>query len=150
MLFARGTVRRLEPDARRISTFGPEPAMRGDIVGMVSPVGLGAEVLGRLTRAVAAGAHFSIDRFSDLYPITDAIAQFAERSATGPSLAFTVDGRPRRIELTVGPFAARRGVPVGVEDRGDTLPRLVDELAFQPFGEDEVLAATIVDRRGPE
>jgi anti-sigma regulatory factor (Ser/Thr protein kinase) len=147
MSFARGGVQLPDPDTHPTSLFAPEPDLSGDIVATVCPVGLGAEVLGRLTRAVAAGAHFSIDRFSDLYPITDEIAQVAQRSAAGPALTFAIVSRPRQIELTVGPFSPRPSAGPEAADHVDALPKLVDELAFRSSGEDELLAATIVDRR---
>jgi hypothetical protein len=150
MLFARGGAQLLDADVQPAPLFAPGPELHGDVVGVVCPVGLGTEVLGRLARAVAAGAHFSIDRFSDLYSITDAIAQFAQRSAAGPTLSFAIAGQPRQIELTVGPFTSRPGGGTEVRDHVDALPKLVDELGFRPFGDDEVLAATIVDRRGAD
>ncbi len=136
----------IEPPATTAPLPAPAPELNGDVVVTLSPVGLLGEVLGRLTRAVAAGAHFSMDRFSDLYPITDALAAFAERSAAGPTITFAIVGRPRQIQLTVGPLAAgtARALP---SDGGSPLSCLVDELAAEPAGTAELLAATIVDRR---
>jgi len=45
-----------------------------EVMVSVSPVALLSSVLGRVARTVAATAHFSLDRFSDVYLITDALA----------------------------------------------------------------------------
>jgi serine/threonine-protein kinase RsbW len=147
MSFSRGGVQVLEPDARMSILLSPTPEITGDIIATASPVALGARVLGRLTRAVAAGAHFSVDRFSDLYPVTDALADFARRSATGPSITFAIVGEPRRIELTLGPFAAGLTQALMVDGRRSALEDLVDKLAVQPISGGEMLQVTIIDRR---
>ena len=80
-------------DGRRLLT-APEPAtpdgelppaQEGEVVVSLSPVTLLPGVLGRLARTLAATAHFSLDRFSDVYLVTD----------TGSSV------RGRRIDLYI-------------------------------------------------
>ena len=51
------------------------------MVVSLSPVTLLAAVLGRLARTLAATAHFSLDRFSDVYLITDTLAAHAATAA---------------------------------------------------------------------
>jgi serine/threonine-protein kinase RsbW len=80
--------------------------LSGDVVATVWPVALLAGVLGRVTRAVAGRTHLSLDRFADLYLITDAIADFARSAASAPAMTFAVTGAHKRVELTVGPFRA--------------------------------------------
>ena len=54
------------------------PASAADEVALsVSPVTLLPSVLGRMARTLAATAHFSLDRFSDVYLVTDALAAHA-------------------------------------------------------------------------
>ena len=50
-----------------------------EVVVSLSPVGLLTGVLGRLARTLAATAHFSLDRFSDVYLVTDTLAAHAAR-----------------------------------------------------------------------
>jgi serine/threonine-protein kinase RsbW len=147
MSFSRGAVQALEEDSRVSLLLAPTPDITGDIVATASPVALGTEVLGRLTRAVAAGAFFSVDRFSDLYPITDAVAKFAARAVTGPSITFAIVGQPRRIELTVGPFAPGAARALLTDGRPGALEALVDEFAAESISDGEILRVTVVDRR---
>ena len=53
--------------------------LSGDAVISLSPVTLLPSVLGRLARALAATARFSLDRFSDVYLVTDSISAHAVR-----------------------------------------------------------------------
>src|SRR5437588_7737784 len=58
--------------------------LTGDAVVSLSPVTFVGGVLGRLARAMAARARFSLDRFSDVYLVTDAVAAHAVRAANAP------------------------------------------------------------------
>ena len=81
---------------------GPEPA--GDVSGSISPITLLPPVLGRLARALAAAARFSLDRFSDVYLVTDAIGALLDSDAAGERVRFVLVGRDRRLELRIGPL----------------------------------------------
>jgi serine/threonine-protein kinase RsbW len=124
----------------------------GEIVLSVSPVGILAAVFGRLTRAVAAGKHFSIDRFSDLYPIADAIAAHAQQAAAdGRPITVSINSENRRLELALAPFEAGSGSRL--ESAGDGEPGrsplagLADELEVEPINGDELLRVLVLDRR---
>ncbi len=86
------------------STAGPDDQdgswLSGDAVVSLSPISLLAGVLGRVARALAARARFSLDRFSDVYLVTDAIAAHAGRAAKGPRLSFAISADAQRLELT--------------------------------------------------
>ncbi len=94
----------------------------GEVVVSLSPVTLLTGVLGRLARTLAATAHFSLDRFSDVYLVTDTLAAHAAAAAAGSRIGARMAADERRLELTVGPFrsgtgaqlrsAARRPQPV--------------------------------------
>src|SRR5581483_10364141 len=79
-------------------------SLSGDAIVSLSPVALLGGVLGRLARALAATARFSLDRFSDVYLVTDAVATLAHRNAAASRIGFCLDGESRRIEAIVGPF----------------------------------------------
>jgi anti-sigma regulatory factor (Ser/Thr protein kinase) len=129
-------------------------ALSGDVVATVCPAGLLPGVLGRLTRAAAAGAHFSLDRFSDLYLVADEVSAQASMAAAGAAVGFALTAGSGRLSVTIGPF------PPGSGDRlrGDHAPgggvfsftRLVDELTLETRDDVEVWTLVVRDRRERE
>ena len=122
------------------------PELQGDVVLTVAPVSLLGDVLGRVARAVAAGAHFSLDRFADLYLIVDEVAAHAEGAALGSSVSCAISSRAGRIELGVG--ALRTGVvhaQLGDEDEAISLRRIVDDLKICRDGDAEILKLVVLD-----
>jgi serine/threonine-protein kinase RsbW len=122
----------------------------GDVVVTVSPVGLLTSVLGRLTRAVAGYARFSLDRFSDLYLVAEAISAHARGAAANARISFAIKAEDRRLELTAGPFQAGSGAPLQA-DTGSGRPRpllarLADELTVERAGAVELLHVVVADR----
>jgi serine/threonine-protein kinase RsbW len=122
----------------------------GDAVVSLSPVTLLSAVLGRLARALAASARFSLDRFSDVYLVTDAIAAHASRSAANERMGFALEAAPRRLEMTIGPFRAGSGDSLRADD--PTGPRsplvlLSDELRTSARDGSETLHVVMVDHR---
>ena len=63
-------------------------------------------MLGRLARTLAATAHFSLDRFSDVYLITDTLAAHAATAAADERVDARLAAAERRVDLAVGPFRA--------------------------------------------
>ena len=106
MLFAgeREGKRLFSEPARAAPEQGWTDRLSGDAVVSLSPVSFVGGVLGRLARALAAKARFSLDRFSDVYLVTDAIAAHAARAASGERISFGMSTEVRRLELTIGPF----------------------------------------------
>lgn len=125
--------------------------LSGDAVVSLSPVSFVGGVLGRLARALAAKARFSLDRFSDVYLVTDAIAAHASRAALGGRIAFSMSTEVRRLELTVGPFRNGTGSWLseneGSQDVGGALSMLSDEIEVRPTGDGEMLRVVMVDHR---
>lgn len=126
--------------------------LAGDAVVSLSPVSFVGGVLGRLARAFAARARFSLDRFSDVYLVTDALAAHAGRSASGARIGFGIATAPRRLELTIGPFRAGTGVSLrrrqgAVEDVASALAVLSDDLKVRPAADGEILQVVMIDRR---
>lgn len=126
-------------------------ALAGEVVVWLTPVAMLSGILGRAARTLAAGARFSLDRFGDLYLVTDAIAAHAQRAADGNDLGFAITAAHRRLELTVGPFRAGSGEELGVDGRsrrqGLPLAFLADRLATRPAGDAELLCVLVVDHR---
>src|SRR5437763_11732860 len=88
--------------------IGPEDGwsarLAGDAVVSLSPVTMLGAVLGRLARALAARARFSLDRFSDACLVTDALADYAAQAASTSRVSFCIMADTRRLEVMVGPF----------------------------------------------
>jgi serine/threonine-protein kinase RsbW len=122
----------------------------GEVAVSLSPVALVSGVLGRLARALAASAHFSLDRFSDVYLVTDALAAHAAVAAEGPRISCRLLGSERRLELIVGPFragAAERLLASTPGRPAGPLTLLSDELTAESDGEGELLHVVLIDRR---
>src|SRR5947209_3986447 len=122
--------------------------LEADAVVSLSPVMFIGGVLGRLARAMAARARFSLDRFSDVYLVTDAVAAHATRTAVGSRIAFGLSTETRRLELTIGPF--RRGssgeLTGGASDDVDSALRLLsDELDVQTDDTADLLRIVMLD-----
>jgi anti-sigma regulatory factor (Ser/Thr protein kinase) len=125
--------------------------LRGDAVVSVSPVALLASVLGRLMRALAASARFSLDRFSDVYLVTDALAALARHASLSERVGFVLTAQSRRIELTIGPF--RRGLDdlLGSDDpvfgARSPLALLTDGIELTVEDGSERLLVAMIDKR---
>jgi serine/threonine-protein kinase RsbW len=125
--------------------------LTGDAVVSVSPVELLGGVLGRISRALAATARFSLDRFSDVYLVTDAISAHASSASIGNRVAFAITAGGRRMILVVGPFRKGSGSALDTRARADgsrsPLHVLTDELELIPVNESELLQVVMVDHR---
>jgi serine/threonine-protein kinase RsbW len=129
---------------------GSSNQLTGDAVVSVSPVALLSGVLGRISRALAATARFSLDRFSDVYLVTDAIAAHASKAAAGNRIAFAVTAGGRRLELVVGPFHDGSGRTLQAEATGEPrtpLRMLSDKIELIPFEGNELLQVVMIDHR---
>jgi serine/threonine-protein kinase RsbW len=127
--------------------------LAGDAVVSLSPISLLAGVLGRVARALAARARFSLDRFSDVYLVTDAIAAHAGRAAKGARLSFAISTDAQRLELTIGPFVDGSGGLLSHQapdySAASALTMLSDELEVRHEDGAEVLHVVMIDRRRP-
>jgi serine/threonine-protein kinase RsbW len=122
----------------------------GEVVVSLSPVALLTGVLGRLARTLAATAHFSLDRFSDVYLVTDTLAAHAASAAVGSRIGARLSAEERRLELTVGPFRQGTGRQLRAEgsDRpASPLVLLSDEVSVHDHSEHELLRVVVIDHR---
>ena len=133
---------------------GAEVRAPTDVAGSVSPVVLLTGVLGRLGRALAIRARFSLDRFADVYLLTDAVTDHAARNAQGARIAFAISTRPQRLELKVGPLragpsatATARGPGRGAGGWGSPLALISDELELEHVYGSALLRVALEDRR---
>jgi serine/threonine-protein kinase RsbW len=128
-------------------------ALSGDAVIWFQPVSLMGPVLGRIFRAVAATSQFTLERFADLYAVTDALAAYAEYASAADTIGIAITGAPRRLELVGGPFAGGSGPPRDplsdetreMVSRRDALSKLVDGLTINELGDQATLQLVLVD-----
>ncbi|MGH2930891.1 MAG: ATP-binding protein, partial [Solirubrobacteraceae bacterium] len=121
-----------------------------EVVVSLSPVALLPGVLGRLARTLAATAHFSLDRFSDIYLITDTLAAHAASAADSGRIEARLTARDRRLELLVGPFRAGTGSRLdigGADHPASPLVLLSDDVSVQQAGDAEQLRVVVIDHR---
>ncbi len=128
------------------------PELTGDIVVAAAPVELLVHVMGRVVRAVAAGAHFAIDRFGGIGELTGAIGKLATATATPTgAVGFAVAGRTRQLELLVGPLAV--GSAQRLFDRSEphaALRSLLRGVDSVPAASGELLRVVVAEPRAHE
>jgi serine/threonine-protein kinase RsbW len=126
------------------------PASDGEIELSLSPVSLLSGVLGRLARTLAAGAHFSLDRFSDVYLVTDTLAAHATRAASAGRIVARMSAAERRLEIGLGPFRPGTGEilrPVEADRLRSPLALLADEITVREDEAGEFVDVVVVDPR---
>jgi anti-sigma regulatory factor (Ser/Thr protein kinase) len=123
----------------------PGVRLSGDVVIWLAPVTITATVLGRLFRAIAATSHFSLDRFADLFGVSDAIATYAQAVCAGEPIGFSISASSRRLELMGGPLPFASGPDADAQRQ--TLAELVDELELLERDGSRLVRLVFVDRR---
>ena len=151
-LAERTAGQRFERPERIAPKDGWERHLSGDTVVSLSPLPLLGPVLGRLARALAARARFSLDRFSDVYLVTDALAAHAVRAADSDRIGFSITTQIRQLEIALGPMRAGSGSLLsregGVREPGSALSLLSDAVYSRPTGEGEILEVVLTDEPG--
>ena len=138
------------PAAASDADMTPANDGQGEVVVSLSPVTLLPGVLGRLARTLAATAHFSLDRFSDVYLVTDTLAAHASMAAEGQRIEARLAAADRRLELVVGPFRKGTGSRLDVQATDHPASPLVllsDQVAIQETGDAELLRVVVIDHR---
>jgi serine/threonine-protein kinase RsbW len=134
----------------QVGSPGEPLHLTGDVVVTLSSARLLSGVLGRVARAAAAVANFSLDRFSDLYLITDEISAHAE-SAVRNGVSFAIAADAAQLDLTIGPFVAGSSARLAGAEQPSAhafpLARLVDRLTVQSDGAAELVSVVVRDKR---
>jgi len=106
---------------------------------------LAETILPRVAASLAARAHFSTDRVSDVQLVSDAIAAGTSELTNGPHLEVALGTGRRRLDMQIGPLQAggaellqRRSLPA--------IERIADEASVTAIGPDEVLLLRIHDK----
>ena len=122
--------------------------LAGDLVLTVSPVQMLAPVLGRIGRALAPSAGFSLQRCYDVFLLSDALAAHAERAADSTSISVALGARDKRLEFAVAPLRAGTGARLeqaGSPTPADVLTRLGEEVAIVRRDGHETLRVSMHD-----
>jgi anti-sigma regulatory factor (Ser/Thr protein kinase) len=124
--------------------------LTGDVVVTLLPRELLTGVLEPLTRALAARSRFSLERFSDAYLVTRAIAAHVESAASSGRVSFALDADDQELNLTIGPLQPGAGNQLrgmGSSERLEaSVARLADELTCEPIDGSELLRIVVKDR----
>jgi len=124
--------------------------LSGDVVLTVSPVELLAPVLGRIGRALAPSAGFSLDRCADVCLVTDALGAHAERAAQTTSISVALGAHDQLLEFAVSPLRSGTSRRLGDrqrERRPESLASLTDELTVSYVNGHELLRVAMRDHR---
>lgn len=117
----------------------------------IAPIALARTVLPRLVSALAARAHFSTDRISDVQLLADALVAHARAAMDGDRLDVDVEVEPRALELHVAPITAGRGHKLVGDSELDGLGRIIEKLTddrgVRIVGKYEMLTLQMTDRR---
>ena len=114
----------------------------------MAPSSLAQAVLPRVLSALAARAHFSTDRISDVQLVADVVAN-AQDSISGSHLGVTVTHAPRKLELSIGPLRtgyARRLIDSATDGLGGVIERLTDDHRVASEDSQETLALRLAER----
>ncbi len=114
----------------------------------VTPGDLARTVLPRLMCGLAARAHFSTDRLSDVHLVADALGA---SDGVAPRLRTVAGVEPRALELRVGPLERGRGERLvadsSLDGFGSVIAKLADRCQVESAGPYEVLALRLTDER---
>jgi anti-sigma regulatory factor (Ser/Thr protein kinase) len=122
--------------------------LTGDVVLTVSPVTLLAPVLGRIGRALAPSAGFSLQRCSDVYLISDVLGAHAERAAETSAISVALGTRDQRLDFALAPLRVGSSATADQarSERGsDTLVQLAEEITFSALDGHETLRVSMRD-----
>jgi hypothetical protein len=126
------------------------PAQDDELGLTLSPISLLTGVLGRLARTLAATAHFSLDRFSDVYLVTDTLAAHAASASASRRIEARLRAGERRLELELGPFIPGSGAALADRDAdrmSSPLTALADEVTIIGGDGSETIRVVVIDHR---
>ncbi|MBV9603703.1 MAG: ATP-binding protein [Solirubrobacterales bacterium] len=123
--------------------------LAGDVVVTLLPRELLGGLLEPLTNALAARLRFSLERFSDVYLLTRAIAAHVQSAASSGRVSFALAADEQRLDLTIGPLragASRELESLAASDRPEAdVARLADELVCEQIDGSELLRVVVKD-----
>jgi serine/threonine-protein kinase RsbW len=129
-----------------------EEELPNTVALVIGPTSLARAVLPRVACALAARAHFSTDRISDLQLLSDVLASNAEGSVNARNVSVSISVEPRNLELRIGPLHLGRAGALlresAVADLGPVIERLSDGHHVSPLGGTSELLSLQFAQRG--
>ncbi|MBV9607581.1 MAG: ATP-binding protein [Solirubrobacterales bacterium] len=122
--------------------------LSGDVVLTVSPVALLGPILGRIGRALAPSAGFSLQRCYDVFVLSDALGAHAELAADSTAISVAMGARDRQLEFALAPLRSGMSAHLEQVDRApatDVLAAMTEELAVVTRDGHETLRVSIRD-----
>jgi hypothetical protein len=117
----------------------------------IAPTELARTILPRLASALAARAHFTTDRISDVQLLADTLAARAPAALCGDRLDVEVEAEPRALELRLGPLDTGRARVLAGEPELDGVGRIIEKLTdrseISTVGEYQALTLHLTDPR---
>lgn len=150
-LAARG-LRPLQPRLAAGPDLDLAGAMRGFAASVsIAPVPLARAIVPRLATTLAARAHFSTDRLSDVQLLADALVAHVPDSVCDQRLSVGIGVRPHDLRLHIAPL--RVGQAQGLvrasatDGLGPVIEKLADRHDVLAVDSHETLALSMLDRR---
>jgi anti-sigma regulatory factor (Ser/Thr protein kinase) len=117
----------------------------------IAPASLARAVVPRMAYTLAARAHFSTDRLSDVQLLADAVSAHAVDAVCEEHISLGLSVQPRDLELHVAPLRLGQAEGLVHDSDLDGLGRVIEKLADRHdilAGEThETLALSMIDRR---
>jgi serine/threonine-protein kinase RsbW len=152
MMFHAPAIRIPKPSPSNSNEL-PTLALTGSPATMtvsITPFELARTVLPRMMSALAARAHFSTDRISDMQLLADALVAHAHVAMSGNHFNVGVDIKPRNLELRIAPLEAGRAQKLISDSKLDGLGKVIEKLTdrrdIASTGSYETLTLGVVDR----
>jgi len=128
-------------DSEDLEAWAPwRRGLAGDVVVTLLPTELLAGVLEPLSSALAARARFLLERFSDVYLVTRAVAAHVLSAASSGRVSFAVTAGEHQLDLTIGPLRAG-----SAEALRPQIADAADEFLTEPLDGSELLRVVVRD-----
>jgi serine/threonine-protein kinase RsbW len=117
----------------------------------IAPVSLARSIVPRLASTLAARAHFSTDRLSDIQLLADALTAHAATAVCEQHVSFGISVQPRDLELRMAPLRAGQAEELvrasDLDGLGPVIEKLADRHQILTGESHETLALSMLDKR---
>lgn len=117
----------------------------------IAPVSLARAIIPRLAYTLAARAHFSTDRLSDVQLLADALSAHATKAVCEQHVSLGIGVQPRDLQLSVAPLRIGQGRQLlrasDLDGLGKVIEKLADHHDIDACETHETLALSMIDPR---
>jgi serine/threonine-protein kinase RsbW len=136
------------PPATPVGSSDEAPVqIPGDVAASIAPVELLSAVMGRLVRAAAAGANFSVDRFPALHDLTTAMSSAAGGGEPGREVGFSITLGGQQLALRAGPLPEGSGASIAGGGGSSAMDEIVESVRTDRFAGGELVLVTVAEPR---